>query len=183
MSPLLLLLLLLFLILTPASMLEFRYHNNREMEQYLLQINASNPDITHLYSIGQSVKGISSFSLCQFCWSFIKTLSVTLPHQIQLSTDFAKQIVFVLHVNLLRLNLTWSSRLQVTLRTLCECLSDKLSGVCHSSSPDTDWVWVCWHLCDHITGVYTQVNLICCSLICLITHKHTNTQAHRPNLS
>uniref|UniRef100_A0A4W6FHU9 Carboxypeptidase M n=1 Tax=Lates calcarifer TaxID=8187 RepID=A0A4W6FHU9_LATCA len=56
-----LLLLLVFflplLILTPASALEFRYHNNHEIEQYLRQINASNPDITHLYSIGQSVRG------------------------------------------------------------------------------------------------------------------------------
>ncbi|XP_040886238.1 carboxypeptidase M [Toxotes jaculatrix] len=57
MSSLLIPFLLPFLILTPALMLEFRYHNNREMEQYLLQINASNPDITHLYSIGQSVRG------------------------------------------------------------------------------------------------------------------------------
>ncbi|XP_071357764.1 carboxypeptidase M [Trachinotus anak] len=52
-----LLLLFPFLILTPVSMLDFRYHNNHEIEQYLLQINASNPDITHLYSIGKSVKG------------------------------------------------------------------------------------------------------------------------------
>ncbi|XP_076577856.1 carboxypeptidase M [Chaetodon auriga] len=52
-----LLLFLPFLILSPASMLEFRYHSNHEIEQYLLQINASNPDIAHLYSIGQSVKG------------------------------------------------------------------------------------------------------------------------------
>ncbi|XP_031152790.1 carboxypeptidase M isoform X2 [Sander lucioperca] len=52
-----LLFLLLFLILTPASTLEFHYHNNREIEQYLLQVNASNPAITHLYSIGQSVRG------------------------------------------------------------------------------------------------------------------------------
>uniref|UniRef100_A0A3P8TXR6 Carboxypeptidase M n=1 Tax=Amphiprion percula TaxID=161767 RepID=A0A3P8TXR6_AMPPE len=49
--------LFLLLFLTPASMLEFRYHTNQEMEQYLLQVNASNPDITHLYSIGQSVLG------------------------------------------------------------------------------------------------------------------------------
>ncbi|XP_069375690.1 carboxypeptidase M [Paralichthys olivaceus] len=52
-----LLFLLPFLILSPASSLEFRYHNNNEVEQYLLQIVASNPDITHLYSIGQSVRG------------------------------------------------------------------------------------------------------------------------------
>lgn len=57
MSSLLLLFLLPFLILTPASTLEFRYHNNREIEQYLLQVNASNPDVTHLYSIGRSVRG------------------------------------------------------------------------------------------------------------------------------
>ncbi|XP_029351100.1 LOW QUALITY PROTEIN: carboxypeptidase M-like [Echeneis naucrates] len=50
-------LLLAVLIAAPASMLEFRYHSNSEMEQYLLQINASNPEVTHLYSIGQSVKG------------------------------------------------------------------------------------------------------------------------------
>ncbi|XP_042367683.1 carboxypeptidase M-like [Plectropomus leopardus] len=49
--------LLPFLILTPASALEFRYHDNREIEQYLLQVNASNPDVTHLYSIGRSVRG------------------------------------------------------------------------------------------------------------------------------
>ncbi|XP_013884446.1 carboxypeptidase M [Austrofundulus limnaeus] len=54
-SSLLLLLLLLFIV--PAFMLEFRYHSNREMEQYLLQVNASNPDITHLYSIGTTVRG------------------------------------------------------------------------------------------------------------------------------
>ncbi|KAI3367059.1 hypothetical protein L3Q82_009260, partial [Scortum barcoo] len=53
----LLLFLLPFFILPFASTLEFRYHNNLEIEQYLLQINASNPDITHLYSIGQSVRG------------------------------------------------------------------------------------------------------------------------------
>uniref|UniRef100_UPI0037E7F963 carboxypeptidase M n=1 Tax=Semicossyphus pulcher TaxID=241346 RepID=UPI0037E7F963 len=47
----------LFLLLSSASSLEFRYHNNREIEQYLIQTNTSNPDITHLYSIGQSVRG------------------------------------------------------------------------------------------------------------------------------
>ncbi|XP_059181786.1 carboxypeptidase M [Centropristis striata] len=52
-----LLLFLLLLLLTVASPLEFRYHSNREIEQHLLQVNASNPDITHLYSIGQSVRG------------------------------------------------------------------------------------------------------------------------------
>ncbi|CAJ1054633.1 Hypothetical predicted protein [Xyrichtys novacula] len=49
--------LLLFLILPCALTLELRYHSNREIEQYLLQLNASNPDITYLYSIGQSVNG------------------------------------------------------------------------------------------------------------------------------
>ncbi|XP_044199935.1 carboxypeptidase M [Thunnus albacares] len=52
-----LLLILPFLILTSASTLEFRYHDNREIEQYLLRVNASNADITHLYSVGQSVRG------------------------------------------------------------------------------------------------------------------------------
>ncbi|XP_053271465.1 carboxypeptidase M [Pleuronectes platessa] len=52
-----LLFLLPFLILSPTSSLEFRYHNNREIEQYLHQIEKSNPDIAHVYSIGQSVRG------------------------------------------------------------------------------------------------------------------------------
>ncbi|KAK1906728.1 Carboxypeptidase M [Dissostichus eleginoides] len=51
------LLLFLFLFLTPSSPLEFRYHNNREIQQYLVEINASNSDISHLYSIGPSVRG------------------------------------------------------------------------------------------------------------------------------
>lgn len=45
------------LIVARVVALEFRYHSNREMEDFLLQVNASNPDITHLYSIGQSVRG------------------------------------------------------------------------------------------------------------------------------
>ncbi|CAG12387.1 unnamed protein product, partial [Tetraodon nigroviridis] len=45
------------LIVASVVALEFRYHNNREMESFLLQVNASNPDITHLYSIGRSVRG------------------------------------------------------------------------------------------------------------------------------
>ncbi|KAE8281211.1 Carboxypeptidase M [Larimichthys crocea] len=49
--------LLLLLLLTSASTLEFRYHNNSEIKQYLVQVNVSNPDITHLYSIGRSVRG------------------------------------------------------------------------------------------------------------------------------
>lgn len=50
-------LLLSVLVLPCVLTLEFRYHNNLEIEQYLHQINASNSDITYLYSIGQSVKG------------------------------------------------------------------------------------------------------------------------------
>lgn len=46
-----------FFLFTPAWTLEFRYHNNHEIEQYLKQVSTSNPDITHLYSIGQSSKG------------------------------------------------------------------------------------------------------------------------------
>uniref|UniRef100_A0A3Q2DGH1 Peptidase M14 domain-containing protein n=1 Tax=Cyprinodon variegatus TaxID=28743 RepID=A0A3Q2DGH1_CYPVA len=53
-------LLLLLLLLVPSLMLELRYHNNSEIEQYLLQVSAANPDITHLYSIGKSVKGNDS---------------------------------------------------------------------------------------------------------------------------
>ncbi|XP_077355563.1 carboxypeptidase M isoform X2 [Festucalex cinctus] len=49
---------LFLLVLVPAAMmLDFRYHSNREMERYLLQVNASNPDIAHLYSVGRSVAG------------------------------------------------------------------------------------------------------------------------------
>lgn len=51
---------LLLSLLIPTLMLEFRYHDNREIEQYLLQVSADNPDITHLYSIGKSVKGNGS---------------------------------------------------------------------------------------------------------------------------
>lgn len=45
------------LIVAHIAALEFRYHSNREIENFLLQVNASNSDITHLYSIGQSVTG------------------------------------------------------------------------------------------------------------------------------
>lgn len=78
-----LLLLLLFSILTPALMLEFRYHNNREMEQYLLQTNASNPDITHLYSIGQSVKGDAFFLFLNFPSSKLGDELRPLPSAVQ----------------------------------------------------------------------------------------------------
>uniref|UniRef100_A0A146ZP65 Carboxypeptidase M n=1 Tax=Fundulus heteroclitus TaxID=8078 RepID=A0A146ZP65_FUNHE len=50
-------LLFLLLLFVPTLMLEFRYHSNSEIEQYLFQVSAANPDITHLYSIGKSVKG------------------------------------------------------------------------------------------------------------------------------
>ncbi|XP_069030433.1 carboxypeptidase M [Embiotoca jacksoni] len=53
----LLVFLLPVLFLSLAWTLEFRYHNNNEIEQYLLRVSVSEPDITHLYSIGQSVKG------------------------------------------------------------------------------------------------------------------------------
>ncbi|XP_068442693.1 carboxypeptidase M [Clinocottus analis] len=55
MSSLLLFILLLFL--GRASALDFRYHDNSEIEQYLVRVNDSNPDVTHLYSIGRSVRG------------------------------------------------------------------------------------------------------------------------------
>lgn len=55
--PLPLLLPLLLLLLSPASSLEFRYHSNQEVALYLQQVNASNPDVAHLYSIGRSVLG------------------------------------------------------------------------------------------------------------------------------
>ncbi|KAM4711866.1 carboxypeptidase M [Anableps anableps] len=48
---------LLLPLLVPTLLLEFRYHDNSEIEQHLVQVSAANPDITHLYSIGKSVKG------------------------------------------------------------------------------------------------------------------------------
>ncbi|XP_056131648.1 carboxypeptidase M [Lampris incognitus] len=48
---------LLLLLLTPGRGLEFRYHDTIEVEEYLLFINKTYPNITHLYSIGQSVQG------------------------------------------------------------------------------------------------------------------------------
>lgn len=57
MSPPLRLILPLLLLPSPASALEFRYHSNQEVAQYLQQVNASNPDVAHLYSIGRSVLG------------------------------------------------------------------------------------------------------------------------------
>ncbi|XP_076015873.1 carboxypeptidase M isoform X2 [Genypterus blacodes] len=48
-------LLLFFLIFSRTLSLQLRYHDNREMEQYLQQVSSSNPDITHLYSIGQQL--------------------------------------------------------------------------------------------------------------------------------
>lgn len=50
--------LVLFLsFLTPITALEFRYHDNSEIKDYLIQVSGSNPDIAYLYSIGQSVTG------------------------------------------------------------------------------------------------------------------------------
>ncbi|KAK7896798.1 hypothetical protein WMY93_022123 [Mugilogobius chulae] len=42
---------------TPVLSLDFRYHNNQQIKEYLVQVSSANPDITHLYSIGQSVRG------------------------------------------------------------------------------------------------------------------------------
>ncbi|XP_028306173.1 carboxypeptidase M [Gouania willdenowi] len=53
--PIIIIIILVFL--TAVRTLDFRYHSNREMEQFLLQVNASNPDIAHLYSIGRSTRG------------------------------------------------------------------------------------------------------------------------------
>ncbi|MEE6480530.1 hypothetical protein FKM82_012601 [Ascaphus truei] len=37
--------------------LNFTYHNSKELESFLMSINAKYPDITHLHSIGKSVEG------------------------------------------------------------------------------------------------------------------------------
>lgn len=36
---------------------EFKHHNYSDMERFLMEYNASYPNITHLHSIGKSVKG------------------------------------------------------------------------------------------------------------------------------
>lgn len=43
--------------------IEFKYHNYEEMEKTLRIIENSYPNITHLYSIGQSVEGRELFVL------------------------------------------------------------------------------------------------------------------------
>lgn len=48
---------LLVLHLVPVKLLEFRYHSNQEIKEYLLHVSAANADITHLYSVGRSVRG------------------------------------------------------------------------------------------------------------------------------
>ena len=40
-----------------AVHLDFVYHNYTKMEEYLQNVNAQYPNLTQLYSIGQSVKG------------------------------------------------------------------------------------------------------------------------------
>ncbi|KAJ0012671.1 hypothetical protein NQD34_017005 [Periophthalmus magnuspinnatus] len=42
---------------TPVTLLQFYYHNNQQIKEYLFEVNTANPHITHLYSIGQSVRG------------------------------------------------------------------------------------------------------------------------------
>lgn len=84
MSPPLRLILPLLLLPSPASALEFRYHSNQEVAQYLQQVNASNPDVAHLYSIGRSVLGkprpptgsafTRSLTVSSCVWSLNKTL-------------------------------------------------------------------------------------------------------------
>jgi len=65
-----LLLFLLLLTLGRASALEFRYHNNREIEEYLVRVSGANPDVTHLYSIGQSVRGEAAPVCLSVCVSW-----------------------------------------------------------------------------------------------------------------
>ncbi|XP_078424028.1 carboxypeptidase M-like [Cetorhinus maximus] len=46
-----------------VTALEFKYHNTKELESYLRDINTKYPSITHLYSVGKSVTGINLWVL------------------------------------------------------------------------------------------------------------------------
>ncbi len=49
----------LIVLLTPTCQadVDFVYHRHPELETYLLNINATYPDLTNLYSIGKSIQG------------------------------------------------------------------------------------------------------------------------------
>ncbi|CAL8279355.1 unnamed protein product [Gadus morhua 'NCC'] len=51
------LLFVVLLFITRAAALDFRYHDNTAMKEYLLHINTTSPEIAHLHSIGRSVRG------------------------------------------------------------------------------------------------------------------------------
>ncbi|CAL8324479.1 unnamed protein product [Lota lota] len=51
------LLFVLLLFITLAAALDFHYHDNTAMKEYLLHVNTTSPEITHLHSIGRSVRG------------------------------------------------------------------------------------------------------------------------------
>ena len=50
----------------PAVKLDFVYHNYTALTNYLKDINAKYPTLTHLYSIGKSVRGLFPFSSSHF---------------------------------------------------------------------------------------------------------------------
>lgn len=93
------------LIVAHVAGLEFRYHSNHEIENFLLHVNASNPDITHLYSIGRSIRGKHT-------------------HRVTLSSPRCvtrkRWICFIFHLNelLFHLSYFWIEPLK---RTLCVC--------------------------------------------------------------
>lgn len=47
----------LLLLLPLVSSLDFRYHDTKELEAFLKEVQKNYPAITHLYSIGKSVQG------------------------------------------------------------------------------------------------------------------------------
>jgi uncharacterized membrane protein len=58
---------------TPAVKLDYVYHNYTALTNYLKDINAKYPTLTHLYSIGKSVEG---FNLIQFVEKFKTNLNI-----------------------------------------------------------------------------------------------------------
>ncbi|XP_051911994.1 carboxypeptidase M-like [Hippocampus zosterae] len=103
------------LALFPAAMtLDFSYHSNREMESYLFRVNASNPDIAHLYGIGHSVAG-------QRLWVLALGLS---PHRHALGVPEFKYVANM-HGNEVRQRVRWEVHAGVKGRVL-DCLGAAL---------------------------------------------------------
>ncbi len=58
--------LIVFLTTSCQADVDFVYHRHPELETYLLNINATYPDLTNLYSIGKSIQGELAPNLTTF---------------------------------------------------------------------------------------------------------------------